>query len=223
LLTLQEQLLYLRESFKAASLISGLAMFQVVLLTLVGANNGAREIAKEKVIVEKELRAGLSPSAYVASKFVQILVLVLVQSFWMAWFVKGVCGFPGSLLSQFAVLLATTLSMSTTCLAISAASNSAERASLLSIYLVGFQLPLSGAALSLPGWLSGICRPFIAAYWGWSGYLQTFQSTRHYDIVRQSTQTTIAPYGTAMLVLFTHVVVAIVAAIYFVERRSRTI
>jgi len=57
-----------------------------------------------------------------------------------------------------------TLAMSSLCLATSAGTASLERASLLSIYLVGFQMLLSGAALSLPAWLSGLCRSFIAAY-----------------------------------------------------------
>jgi len=212
--TLQEQLFYLKESFQAASLISGLAMFQVILLTLIGANNGAREIAKERNILAKELRAGQSPTAYVGVKFLQIGLLCMVQAFWMAWFVKTVCGFPGSLLAQFAILFATTLAMSTTCLAISAASPSPERASLLAIYLVGFQLPLSGAALALPDWLSTICRPFIAAYWGWSGYLQTFEDTRYFDIVRQSRETWIAPYPLSMAVLSLHIMIALMAAIF---------
>lgn len=212
--TLQEQLFYLKESFQAASLISGLAMFQVILLTLIGANNGAREIAKERNILAKELRAGQSPTAYVGVKFLQIGLLCMVQAFWMAWFVKTVCGFPGSLLAQFAILFATTLAMSTTCLAISAASPSPERASLLAIYLVGFQLPLSGAALALPDWLSTICRPFIAAYWGWSGYLQTFEDTRYFDIVRQSRETWIAPYPLSMAVLGLHIMIALMAAIF---------
>ncbi len=216
--TLQEQLFYLKESFQAASLISGLAMFQVILLTLIGANNGAREIAKERSILAKELRAGLSPTAYVGVKFLQIMLLCVVQAFWMAWFVKTVCGFPGSLLDQFAILFATTLAMSTTCLAISAASPSPERASLLAIYLVGFQLPLSGAALALPGWLSIICRPFIAAYWGWSGYLQTFRDTRYFDIVRQSSETWIAPYPLSVAVLALHVLAALVMAVALASR-----
>lgn len=221
--TLQDQLFYLKESFQAASLISGLAMFQVILLTLIGANNGAREIAKEKAILAKELRAGLSPSAYVGVKFLQVALLCAVQAFWMAWFVKTICGFPGHLLDQFAILFATTLAMSTTCLAISSASPSPERASLLAIYLVGFQLPLSGAALALPDWLSTICRPFIAAYWGWSGYLQTFRDTRYFDIVRQSSETWVAPYPLGMAVLGIHVFVAVAAAIFLtstVKRRS---
>lgn len=218
LLTLQEQLFYLKESFQAASLISGLAMFQVILLTLIGANNGAREIARERHILAKELRAGLSSASYVWVKFFQITLLCVVQAFWMAWFVKTVCGFPGSLLHQFGILFATTLAMSTTCLAISAASPSPERASLLAIYLVGFQLPLSGAALALPEWLSAICRPFVAAYWGWSGYLQTFRNTGYFDIVRQSSETWIAPYGLVMTVLSTHVFLALLATIYLTNR-----
>jgi ABC-type multidrug transport system ATPase subunit len=219
--TLQEQLFYLKESFQSASLISGLAMFQVILLTLIGANNGAREIAKEKAILAKELRAGLSPIAYVSVKFFQVALLCVIQAFWMAWFVKFVCGFPGDLLDQFTILFATTLAMSSTCLAISAASPSPERASLLAIYLVGFQLPLSGAALALPEWLSTLCRPFIAAYWGWSGYLQTFGETRYFDIVRQSTETWIAPYPLGLAVLLIHVVVSLVVAVLLTSRNAR--
>ena len=213
--TLQDQLFFLRESFQAASLVSGLTMFQVVLLTLIGANNGAREIAKERTILAKELRCGLSPVSYVSVKFLQIAFLCVLQAFWMAWFVKTVCGFPGSLGAQFAILFATDLAMSTTCLAISAASPSPEKASLLAIYLVGFQLPLSGAALSLPDWLSTICRPFIAAYWGWSGYLQTFHDTRYFDIVSQSRDTWIAPYNLAVIVLIVQTVLAVIGAVFF--------
>jgi len=61
---LHEQLLFLQESFHTASLVSGLAMFQVVLLTLMGANNGAREIAKERGIVSKELRVAAAALVY---------------------------------------------------------------------------------------------------------------------------------------------------------------
>lgn len=217
--SLAEQLLYLKESFKASALVSGLTMFQVILLTLIGANNGAREIAKERDVLTKELRAGLSPFSYVFVKAVQLAVICLVQAFWMAWFVKSICGFPGTFLSQFSILFATTAAMSTMCLAISAAAGSPERASLLSIYLVGFQLPLSGAALALPEWISIICRPFIAAYWGWSGYLQTLSTTRHYDVVQQATNTHISPYGTSVAVLFIHCLLSLTAAWFFLRKR----
>ena len=209
---------YLKDSFAAASLVSGLTMFQVILLALTGANNGAREIAKDREILEKELRTGLSPWAYVTTKGLLLFCLSLAQAFWMAWLVKAVCGFQGTFLSQFAILFVTTFAMSMTCLAISSFSRSPERASLLAIYLVGLQLPLSGAVLALPEYVSNVCRPFIAAYWGWSGYLKTLSATPQYDIVRNSTTTFIADYNLCMVVLAAHVIVSGAIAWFFVAR-----
>ena len=218
--TLADQLDYLRQSFTAAALVSGLAMFQVILLTLMGANNGAREIAKERDVLEKELRAGLSPWAYVTTKSLLVLALSLAQAFWMTWFVKTVCGFPGYFSAQFAILFVTTLAMSMTCLAISSGSRSPERASLLAIYLVGLQLPLSGAVLALPEVVSTLCRPFIAAYWGWSGYLKTLSAYHVYDIVRQSTDTYIAEFQACLLVLGLHALICGGIAWIFVSRSA---
>jgi len=219
--SLEQRLYYLKNAVEASSLISGLVMFQVILLTLIGANNGAREIARERDILRKELFAGLSPPACITSKFLQISILSFLQAFWMAWFVKIVCGFPGEFFFQFLILFATTLAMSTTCLAISAASPSPERASLLSIYLVGFQLPLSGAALALPGWLAEACRPFIAAYWGWSGYLHTLKSTRYFRLVSDSTKTQIADFDVSLTVLSLHIVLSLALASFFLRRLPR--
>jgi hypothetical protein len=216
--TLTEQLYYLKESFHAASLISGLTMFQVILLTLMGANNGAREIAKERGVLDKELRAGLSPWAYLALKFGLVGLFSLAQAFWMSAFVKYGCAFPGSLALQFAVLFLATLAMSCTCLAISAFSSSPERASLLSIYLVGLQLPLSGAILALPETVRWLTRPVISAYWGWSGYLRTLEATRHYDVVQEVTNVTLAPYSVCIAVLALHSLVALAVVRRFVSR-----
>ena len=216
--SLADTLAYVQESFSAAALVSGLAMFQVILLALMGANNGAREIAKERDVLEKELRSGLSPWAYVTTKVLLVIGLSLAQAFWMTWFVKVVCGFKGDFLSQFEILFAITLAMSVTCLAISSLSKSPEKASLLAIYLVGLQLPLSGAVLALPDIVSNVCRPFIAAYWGWSGYLTTLAAFPLYDIVRQSTNTHIADFNQCLLVLSLHVIVCAVVAWIFVAR-----
>ena len=216
--TVAETKPYLKDSFAAASLVSGLTMFQVILLTLMGANNGSREIAKERDVLEKELRVGLSPWAYVITKSLLVLGLSLAQAFWMTWFVKTVCGFPGSFFDQFAILFAATGGMSMICLAISSFSKSPERASLLAIYMVGLQLPLSGAVLALPEIVSTLCRPFIAAYWGWSGYLKTLSAYSLYDIVRQSTDTHIADFNQCMVVLALHALAGGVIAWFFVER-----
>ncbi len=221
--TLQEQLLYLRESFNAASLISGLTMFQVILLMLMASNNGAREIAKERNILNKELRAGLSGWAYVWTKSLLVFLYSLIQAFWMTWFVKSVCGFPGQFTDQFLALFVPTVAMSMTCLGISAAARSPERASLLAIYLVGLQLPLSGAVLALPEWLSWMSRPFIAAYWGWSGYLKSLESFRHYDIVKQSTDTFIAGADLCLGVLLIHVLAGAFFSWLFVIRKKNEV
>jgi len=212
----------LKDSFSTALLVSGLTMFQVILLTLMGANNGAREIAKERDILEKELRAGLSPWAYVTTKSLLVVCLCVAQAFCMAWFVKAVCRFPGSFANQFEILFATTLAMSMVCLAISSASKSPERASLLANFLVGLQLPLSGVVLALPQVASFLCRPFIAAYWGWSGYLKTFATDRDYEIVRQSTDTHIADFNLCLLVLCLHAVVGGMIAWIFVTQMRKS-
>jgi len=216
--TLADALSYANDSVRAATLVSGLAMFQVILLALMGANNGAREIAKERDVLEKELRAGLSPWAYVTTKGFLVVGLSLAQAFWMTAFVKMVCNFPGAFPAQFAIFFGTTLAMSVTCLAISSASRSPERASLLAIYLVGLQLPLSGAVLALPELVSTLCRPFIAAYWGWSGYLKTLSNTALYDIVRQATSTYLTDFSICLLVLALHSVICGVVAWIFVSR-----
>ncbi len=216
--TLQDNLSYLQESFSAGSLISSLVMFQVILLALMGANNGAREIAKERGILDKELRVGVSPGAYVFTKFFVCCVLSAIQAFWMTGFVKWICGFPGDFGAQGLILFALTLALSCSCLAISAASKSPERASLLAIYLVGLQLPLSGAILALPDIVSTISQPFIGSYWAWSGYLKTLQSFRHYDIVQQITHTTISSFYLSLGVLGLHVVLSMGLAWYFTLR-----
>ena len=137
----------------------------------------------------------------------------------MARFVKTVCKFPGTLAGQFEILFITTLAMSVVCLAISSLSKSPERASLLAIYLVGLQLPLSGAVLALPEYVSTFCRPFIVAYWGWSGYLKTLANSPHYDIVRQSTDTTIADFYPCLFVLSLHAILGGLVAWVFVARK----
>lgn len=211
---------YLIQSSKVGSLVSGIVMFQVVLLTLMGANNSGREIAAERLIFEKEKLAGLRPLSYVASKAAFLGFLVLAQSCWMGLFVHYVCGFPGDFLSQLFFLVLVNAAMTSVCLAVSSLLGSAEQASLVSIYLVGFQLPLSGAVLALPEALGVVVRPFIAAYWSWSGVLQTLKGERYYDTVQMVIQTALSPGSLCVRVLCLHVVVGLFVAWIGCQRRS---
>jgi len=201
-----------QELVHAGSLVSGLIMFQVILLALMGSNNAAREIAGERLIFEKEKFAGVRASAYVASKAAFLGVLVLMQSVWMGVFVNFVVQFKGSPLTQVGLLVLVNGALTAVCLAISSLMKSAEQASLVSIYLVGFQLPLSGAVLALPKVLSAITRPLIASYWGWSGFIQTMHETRFYEAVLAVTQTRLMSSGLCAWVLMCHVIIGLLVA-----------
>jgi len=199
-------------------LVSGLVMFQVILLTLMGSNNSAREIAGERAIFEKEKLGGVRPVAYLASKVVFLAILVFIQSFWMTAFVQAVCKIPVSSFAPYLVLLLLVNgSMTSICLGISSLAKNADQASLLSIYLVGFQLPLSGAVLALPVVAAWLSRPFISAYWSWSGIMDSLQRN-YFRYVDEVTETWLAPFALCLGVLVVHLAFGIFLAFIGVKR-----
>ncbi len=217
---LRDSLSFTIQSSRVGTLVSGLAMFQVILLALMGSNNSAREVVGDRAILEKEKLAGLRPGAALLGMGIFLSFLVLAQAGWMTLFVRAVCQFPGSLEAQFMPFLLVTGSITALCLAISSWTSSSEQASLGSLYLVGFQLPLSGAILALPDFLGVITRPWISAYWAWSGYLQTLKDTRFYDLVKSITETPLASFGVSLWILLIHLLMGLVLA-YFGMRRSQ--
>lgn len=202
--TMQARAEYRQSAAASATLVSGLIIFQVILLCLMGSNNGAREIAAERGLYEKERMSGLRPGAYAWSKLIHAALLGAAQGAWMTVFVKVLCEFPGDWGAQLAVLCATGASMSVVCLGLSAVLASPDKASLLSIYLVGFQLPLSGVVLALPSALVWAVRPFIATYWGWAGYLMAMKDSRFYDAVTMLDKSWLSPPLAAVGVLGVH-------------------
>ena len=182
--TLQQSMRHQREATQAANLVIGLVLFQVILLGLTGANNGAREIAAERPVYEKERMNGLRPTAYALSKVLFFAGLAGAQGVWMAVFVKLVCRFPGHWWAQVTTLGLSCVAMTLVSLGISATARTAERASFSAVFLVGLQLPLSGVVLALPSYLLWVCRPFINAFWAWAGYFNAMTSTRLYDAFR---------------------------------------
>ena len=205
---IQEQQRVMADQAKVGSAVSGIIMFQVVLLALMGSNNSAREIASERPIYEKEKFGGLRPSAYIASKVVFLSCLVIAQSLWMAFFVNLFGAFRGDFIQHVGFLLFVNAAMTGICLAISAWMRTAEQASLLSIYLVGFQLPLSGAVLALPENIEAITRPFISAYWAWSGSVEALQTQVH-DAVKSVVDTSLSPVDLCQYILTIHILVAL--------------
>jgi ABC transport system ATP-binding/permease protein len=208
---IQEQQSVRSDQAKVGSAISGIIMFQVVLLSLMGSNNSAREIAGERPIYEKEKFGGLRPSAYLASKIAFLACLVIGQSLWMAFFVNFFGAFRGDFIQHAGFLLLVNAAMTAICLAVSSLMRTAEQASLLSIYLVGFQLPLSGAVLALPENIEAFTRPFISAYWAWSGSVEALQTQVH-DAVKSVIDTSLSAQTICLYVLGAHIAVALIAA-----------
>lgn len=207
------------EQLNAGSLVSGLIMLQVVLVTLMASNNAAREIASERLILEREKLGGLSPLAYVGSKVIFLGIFVLAQSLWMGLFVEMITGgLPGDLVIKLALLLLASAAMTSVCLGISATSRTPEKATILSIYLVGFQLPLSGAVLTLPDWLENWVQPVIAAFWSWSGSLTSMRSSAFYDAVKQVTATDLVAPTIAGFVLLVHVIIGLSMSLVGVQK-----
>ena len=134
-------------------------------------------------------------------------------------FVKYICEFPGDSFWQVFVLVLTCVSMTAICLGFSAIFNSADKASLLSVYLIGFQLPLSGIVLALPDVLVWVCRPFINAYWGWGGYFSSMLDTRLYDAYRLESNEWIPSPGLAVAVLLAHALVGAVMVFWGCQQK----
>jgi len=198
--------------------VSGLVMFQVILLTLMGSNNAAREIASERPIFEKEKLGGVRPLVYIGSKVAFLSILVFVQSLWMTLFVQSICELPSiSIAAHFSLLLLVNGAMTAICLGISSIARTADQASLLSVYLVGFQLPLSGAVLALPDWAAWATRPFISAYWSWSGAMQGMERD-YLRYIREVTDTWLAPMWLCFFVLLVHVAAGLALAYLGVKR-----
>ncbi len=208
---IREQQMVRGDQVKVGSSVSGIIMFQVVLLALMGANNSAREIAGERPIYEKEKFGGVRPLAYLGSKIAFLSCLVLAQSLWMALFVELAGPFRGQFTQHLLFLILINGAMTSICLAVSALMRTAEQASLLSIYLVGFQLPLSGAVLALPEKVEVFTRPFISAYWGWAGSVDALQANVH-SAVKSVIDTSLSDRSYCLYVLVAHIGIGLLAA-----------
>ncbi|MDA7672778.1 ATP-binding cassette domain-containing protein [Verrucomicrobiales bacterium] len=205
------------KNLNLAGLVSGLVMFQVVLLTLMGSNNSAREIAGERPIFEKEKLGGVRPLVYIVSKVAFLSIFVFIQSLWMAAFVDVICEIPAPFMAQFSFLFLVNAAMTAICLGISAQARTADQASLLSIYLVGFQLPLSGAVLALPELVGWITRPFISAYWSWAGVVDSLDAN-YLEYVKDVTDTPFVPGWICAVVLLAHVMFGLILAYVGVKK-----
>ncbi len=205
---------------QVGSAVSGIIMFQVILLGLMGSNNAAREIAGERLLMEKEKFGGASPLAYLGSKVIYLSILVLIQSLWMFLFVQHFWPLRGDTMNHLLFLILANAAMTSTCLAISANCRTPEQSSLLSIYLVGFQLPLSGAVLALPAGVAMITQPFISAYWAWSGSIEGGIQADVLKAIKSIVQTDFTNSHLCLIVLSLHIILGLGLSYIGVRRKG---
>tara|TARA_R100000027_G_scaffold66532_1_gene62665 strand:+ start:1021 stop:2703 length:1683 start_codon:yes stop_codon:yes gene_type:complete len=219
---LKGEITFARDAADIGSLVSSLILFQVVLLTLTGSNNGAREIAPRANLFFQESLRGLRPGPFCFEKLVFTGCIAVIQGIVMTVVVKAVVHFPGSWWIQGLTLVLVSLALSWLALGFSAWLKSGEKASLLAVYVVGFQLPLSGIVLTLPEPFSEVVRTVITTYWGWASYLASFRDTGLYDAAVFVSNETVPPYALSLLVLAIQVLSAMILVASGVFRMDRT-
>jgi len=200
---------------------SGFLMLQVLMVLAMAVRLGAKEIASERTLWNREHRAGLRSSAYVTSKVCFVLPLVLVQSAWLGLFVDMTTGgLPGQSGTRLLLMMLGSAAFTTLTLGLSALSSSPDRASSRAWMFAFAQVPLSGALLALPGGLASTLQTFVTAFYAWSGSLHTLKGTPVFEPFTVSNGTWLATPGVAIFMLLLHASAGLALTIYGV-RRSR--
>lgn len=165
------------QAARAGGLAAGLILLQVVILGLAGAFNGAREIAAERPVLEKEKNCGLQTGPYLAGKAAFVGLLAALQGFWFAAFSHHVGRCPGDYPALVAVFVMTALAWSMIALAVSAHAPCRGAAAMIAPAIVLLQLPLAGVILAPPDAALKVLQPAMTLYQGWAGALATLRET----------------------------------------------
>ena len=115
-------------AWKDAKESATLHLFLCLAALWIGCMNACREIVKERPILRRERKVGLSVLPYVFSKLWVLGVMDLVGCVAMVWMVHQWVGLSGSRLALCMVLWLTALAGTTLGLAVSALSSSSDQA-----------------------------------------------------------------------------------------------
>lgn len=200
---------------------AGFIALQVLMVIAMAVMNGAREVASERRVWVRERFCGLRPAAYVVSKLLLVLALVLMQSLWLGLFVDAVIGgLPGNGAMRVLLLLFTSLAFTLLSLGTSALSSTADLAAARTWALAFLQIPLSGALLALPAGVNTIVQPFITAYYGWSGSVDTLKGTALFPVLEAVNGTWFATPNLALGMLVVHMIVGVMMLLIGLRRSA---
>jgi len=203
-----------------AAYTCAMALFvQILLVLMMSVRNGAREIAAERAVYEREQTGGLRTSAYLLGKLGFLIPIVLLQCFSLGLFLDMTTGsLPGHGLPRLLLLALTGLAFTSLCLGISAHNRSAERAHSACWMLLFANVLLAGALLGFPRILGGVLQPLSTAYYGWSGSVETLNGTAVFEPLTQFVRTWFATPVLAISALGGHFVVGIVLTLTGLRR-----
>lgn len=198
-----------------AAYTCAMALFiQTLLILIMSVRNGAREIAAERPLLERERRGGLRISAYLLSKLGFLIPLVAAQGFALGLLVEITgCSLPGNGFARLILLVLTGIAFSSLCLGISAHSRNSENAQNHAWRLVIFNILVCGALLGMPRLIGGFIQPLTTAYYGWSGSVETLKTTSVFVPMTHFVRTWFATPTGAMLALTLHTFIGLTLAL----------
>ncbi|MEM1213800.1 MAG: ABC transporter permease, partial [Planctomycetota bacterium] len=132
-----------------------------------GVNNAAKEIVKERLIIDRERDVNLLAPAYYASKFALLGTLTVLQALALFFIVKLVTGFEGGWVMQMLSLALLAKAGVALGLLISSVAKSTDMAVTLVPIAVIPQIVLAGIIAKLDGLADVFAMLTITSYWGW--------------------------------------------------------
>lgn len=193
-----------------AAFAIGITLIQVLMITGLAVVNGAREIASERSIWQREHLSGVRSLSYSLSKVLFVGALLLVQVFGIGMvFDLVTSGLPGSGALRVSLLFFSAVAFNALVLGISAWSRTGDQAASRAWLLAFLQAPLSSAILALPIGLSTLLQPLTTAFYSWSGSMDTLKHSALFEGITAANATWFAAPSTAIFVLIGHALVGL--------------
>ena len=142
-----------------------------------GCNTGAKELVKERVIFLRERAFNLRVGGYLASKYLVLALMGMVQASVLFGIVRPWCHLPGTTVTQGITLAALSVAGTALGLLLSSLARSEEVATALVPIAIIPQIILAGAIVPLRGFARGLAMGFITVYWGQQALERTLPET----------------------------------------------
>ena len=175
-----------------------------------GCSNASKEIVKERAIYRQERDVNLSVTSYLASKLIGLALLGFAQVVVLFALMSSLCTVPGPTGLQLPLMLLTILTGTALGLLISASTSSADQATTLVPIVLIPQIVLAGMIVPDMPWLAELLgKLLVSGYWTYEGMSAVLAEGGF------------SSWALAALLLATHFVVFLVAALWVLEQRDR--